>query len=59
MYTFWNLTPQVQFQVFLQLPTTVECLGEPGFKVVVVLDSKIVLNKLYYLVDWLAYTPID
>ena len=24
-----------------------------------VLDSKIVRNKLYYLVDWLGYTPND
>ena len=40
-------------------PPLVEFLDGPEFEVVVVLDSKIVRNKLYYLVDWLGYTPND
>ena len=40
-------------------PPPVELLEGPEFKVAAVLDSKIVRNKLYYLVDWLCYTPND
>ena len=28
-------------------------------EVKVIVDSKVVKNKLYYLVDWLGYTPAD
>jgi hypothetical protein len=28
-------------------------------EVVAILDSKLIRNKLYYLVDWLNYTPKD
>jgi hypothetical protein len=31
----------------------------PEYDVASILDSKIVRNKLYYLVDWLGYTPSD
>ena len=40
-------------------PPPVEFLEEPEFEVAAILDSKIVRNKLYYLVDWLGYTPND
>ena len=40
-------------------PPPVEFLDGPEFEVAAVLDSKIVRNKLYYLVDWLGYTPND
>ena len=40
-------------------PPPVEFLDGPEFEVAIVLDSKIMRNKLYYLVDWLGYTPND
>ena len=40
-------------------PPPVEFLEGPEFEVAAILDSKIVRNKLYYLVDWLGYTPND
>ena len=40
-------------------PPPVEFLDGPEFEVAAILDSKIVRNKLYYLVDWLGYTPND
>ena len=40
-------------------PPPIEFWDGPEFEVAVVLDSKIMRNKLYYLVDWLGYTPND
>ena len=40
-------------------PPPVQLVDGPEFEVKVVLDSKIVRKKLYYLVDWLGYTPND
>ena len=40
-------------------PTPVEFLEGPKFEVVDILDSKIMQNKLYFLVDWVGYTPND
>ena len=40
-------------------PPPVQLVSGPKFEVKVVLDSKIVRKKLYYLVDWLGYTPND
>ena len=34
----------------------IELEDRPEYEVVVILDSKIVRNKLYYLVDWLGYS---
>ena len=34
-------------------------LDGPEFEFVAVLDSKIMRNKLLYLVDWVGYTPND
>ena len=41
------------------LPPSVEFFEGPEFEVDVILDSKIVRNKLYYLIYWLGYTPND
>ena len=40
-------------------PPHVEFLEGPEFEVDVILDSKIMRNKLYYLVNWVGYTPND
>ena len=40
-------------------PPSVQFLEGPKFEVAAFLDSKIVQNKLYYLVDWVCYTPND
>jgi hypothetical protein len=40
-------------------PPPVQLVDGPEFEVKAILDSKIVRNKLYYLVDWLGYTPND
>ena len=40
-------------------PLSVQLANGPEYEVVVILDSKIVHNKLYYLVDWLGYPPND
>ena len=40
-------------------PPPIEFLEGPEFEVVAILYSKIVWNKLYYLVDWVSYTPND
>ena len=40
-------------------PPPIEFLEGREFEVAAILDSKIVRNKLYYLVDWLGYTPND
>ena len=60
MYPFWNLTPQVHFWVVLQISHhLLSSWKDPIFEVVSILNSKIVRNKLYYLVDWVCYTPND
>ena len=38
-------------------PPPIELVDGPEFEVEAILDSKIVRNKLYYLVDWLGYSP--
>ena len=38
-------------------PPSVQLADGPEYEVVVILDFKIVHNKLYYLVDWLGYSP--
>ena len=40
-------------------PPPVEVSDGTEYEVAAILDSKIVRNKLYYLVDWLGYTPND
>ena len=40
-------------------PPPVQLVDGPEFEVKAILDSKIVRKKLYYLVDWLGYTPND
>ena len=40
-------------------PPPVELAEGPEYQVEAILDSKIMRNKLYYLVDWLGYTPND
>ena len=40
-------------------PTPVSFLKGPKFDVAAILHSKIVRNKLYYLADWVGYTPND
>ena len=37
----------------------IEFADGPEYEVVSILDSKIVRGKLYYLVDWLGYSPSD
>ena len=36
---------------------SVQLVDDPEYEVVAILDSKIMCNKLYYLVDWLGYPP--
>ena len=38
-------------------PPPLELIDDPEFEVEAILDSKIMRNKLYYLVDWLGYSP--
>ena len=40
-------------------PPPIKLEDGPEYKVVVILDSKMVRNKLYYLVDWLVYSPSE
>ena len=40
-------------------PPSVQIGDDPEYKVAAILDSKIMRNKLYYLVDWLGYPPSD
>ena len=40
-------------------PPPIELEAEPEYEVSAILDSKIIRNKLYYLVDWLGYSPSD
>ena len=42
-----------------QPPPPIELEDGPGYEVAAILDSKIVCNKLYYLVDWLGYSPSE
>ena len=40
-------------------PPPLELVDGPKFEVEAILDSKIMSNKLYYLVDWLGYSLSD
>ena len=40
-------------------PPPVQLAEGPEYEVEAILDSKVIRNKLYYLVDWLGYTPED
>jgi transposase InsO family protein len=40
-------------------PPPVEVSNGSEYEVAAILDSKLIRNKLYYLVDWLGYTPND
>ena len=40
-------------------PPSVQLADGPEYEVAAILDSKIIRNKLYYLVDWLGYPPSD
>ena len=40
-------------------PPVVQLADGPEYEVAAILDSKIIHNKLYYLVDWLGYGPND
>ena len=40
-------------------PPLVQLADGPEYEVAAILDSKILRNKLYYLVDWLGYGPND
>ena len=40
-----------------QPPPPIELEDGPEYEVAAILDSKIVRNKLYYLVNWLGYSP--
>ena len=42
-----------------QPPPPIELEDGLEYEVAAILDSKIVRNKLYYLVDWLGYSPSD
>ena len=38
-------------------PSPIELEDGPEYEVAAILNSRIVRNKLYYLVDWLGYSP--
>ena len=40
-------------------PPPVQLLDGPEYEVEAILDSKVMRNKLYYLVDWSGYSPND
>ena len=40
-------------------PPPIELSEGPEYQVEAILDSKIMRNRLFYLVDWLGYTPND
>jgi hypothetical protein len=40
-------------------PPPLELDAGPEYEVAAILDSKLVRNKLYYLVDWLGYSPSE
>ena len=42
-----------------QPPPSIELEDGPEYEVAAILDSKIVCNKLHYLVDWLEYSPSE
>ena len=42
-----------------QPPPPIELQDGPEYEVAAILDSQIVRNKLYYLVDWLGYSPYE
>ena len=42
-----------------QPPPLIELEDGPEYEVAAILDSKIVRNKLYYLVEWLGYSPSE
>ena len=42
-----------------QPPTPIKLEDGLEYEVAAILDSKIVRNKLYYLVDWLGYSPSE
>ena len=42
-----------------QPPPPIELEDGPEYEVAAILDYKIVRNKLYYLVDWLRYSPSE
>ena len=56
---FWNLTTTARFPIVVPPPPPLQLADGPEYEVASILDSKIVRNKLYYLVDWLGYTPSD
>ena len=42
-----------------QPPPPIELEDGPEYEVAAILNSKIVRNKLYYLVNWLGYSPSE
>ena len=42
-----------------QPPSPIELEDGHEYEVAAILDSKIVRNKLYYVVDWLGYGPSE
>ena len=40
-------------------PPSIKLEDGPEYEVAIILDSKIVCNKLHYLVDWLEYSPSE
>ena len=46
-------------RVVVPPPPPIELDEGPKYEVKVILDSKVVKNRLYYFVDWLGYTPTD
>jgi hypothetical protein len=43
----------------IQPPPPIELEDGPEYEVAAILDSRIIRNKLYYLVDWLGYSPSE
>ena len=41
------------------IPPSIQLVDGLEYEVATILDSKIVQNKLYYLVDWVGYPPSD
>jgi hypothetical protein len=52
------LEPCVLSQV-VPPPPPAQLVEGPEYEIDAILDSKIIRNKLYYLVDWVGYTPED
>jgi hypothetical protein len=38
-------------------PPPIQLIDRPEYEVFSILDSKLICNKLYYLIDWVGYTP--